>query len=436
MYFDFDLHGQAQAAADYFEIDNLFSLHLRCEAEKCRSYELEHFWSGREDIAFAVGNKAYTGRNAVSRYYCKNDTGRLDVFGGEGAGGDFMSGCSPYIEVAKDGQTAKGVWYVLGVTTDEDEVLRTGRVAADLVKEDGVWKIWHLRRCDDFNWRIPAGYIVEEKPLRTFAEELPAPNGTLDALRAPVRGGVPFEEVCENSAQDAAYAYNYTQALDVMYCHCYGYGAQRFTYELDRWWAQKTPDVAGCHADRGHMGRDLQYTYYAGGNTSMNWGKLEIMHGLFPDEIALDEKNLGVGELVIRCDTSPYMVVADDCKTAQAVWNTIGLSSEIDRQGEPVPFLQIGKEVADIIREDDGWRLRHFRLVGDIDYVLDKRILMDHAASEREYACDGADTVLEPFEMDGYYTPKRVANFAPVPPLAYENWDDALSYVRPADGEK
>ena len=53
---------------------------------------------------------------------------------------------TPLIEVAFDGQTAKGMWYVYGSTT---EVYSTGpkaawnfgRCAVDFIKEDGVWKI-------------------------------------------------------------------------------------------------------------------------------------------------------------------------------------------------------------------------------------------------------------------------------------------------------
>ena len=56
---------------------------------------------------------------------------------------------TPLIEVAFDGQTAKGMWYVYGATTEvyskgPKAAWNFGRCAVDFIKEDGVWKIWHM----------------------------------------------------------------------------------------------------------------------------------------------------------------------------------------------------------------------------------------------------------------------------------------------------
>lgn len=56
--------------------------------------------------------------------------------------------CTPIIEVARDGQTVKGVWLMLGAETEKrpDGSVTcnwaAGRFAMDFVKEDGRWKIW------------------------------------------------------------------------------------------------------------------------------------------------------------------------------------------------------------------------------------------------------------------------------------------------------
>jgi len=52
---------------------------------------------------------------------------------------------TPIVEVAADCQTVKGAWYSPGIESDA----KTGQWAwmkygADFIKEDGVWKIWHL----------------------------------------------------------------------------------------------------------------------------------------------------------------------------------------------------------------------------------------------------------------------------------------------------
>ncbi|MBP2663242.1 MAG: hypothetical protein H6Q71_1190 [Firmicutes bacterium] len=64
------------------------------------------------------------------------------------------------IELAGDGETAKGMWYSPGQIT---EVGPSGpeaqwiweKYGVDFIKEDGNWKIWHMHVCTDFC--VPVG---------------------------------------------------------------------------------------------------------------------------------------------------------------------------------------------------------------------------------------------------------------------------------------
>ena len=49
---------------------------------------------------------------------------------------------TPVIQVAKDGMTAKALWWSPGM---ERGGWAYGKYGVDFVKEDGVWKIWHLK---------------------------------------------------------------------------------------------------------------------------------------------------------------------------------------------------------------------------------------------------------------------------------------------------
>lgn len=67
---------------------------------------------------------------------------------------------TPLIEVAFDGQTAKGMWYVYGATTEvyskgPKAAWNFGRCAVDFIKEDGQWKIWHYNVYPDFTAPLP-----------------------------------------------------------------------------------------------------------------------------------------------------------------------------------------------------------------------------------------------------------------------------------------
>ena len=114
---------------------------------------------------------------------------------------------TPLIEVAFDGKTAKGMWYVYGATTEvyskgPKAAWNFGRCAVDFIKEDGQWKIWHMIMFTDIacpvggNWGRDAMYahegvaIPEPTEKKTFyhsydkdfvslvAPELPEPYDT------------------------------------------------------------------------------------------------------------------------------------------------------------------------------------------------------------------------------------------------------------------
>ena len=63
---------------------------------------------------------------------------------------------TPIIEIAGDGQTAKGWWYTIGwsaLVKDGKGYAKWGfeRYGVDFVKEDGEWKIWHFHVYNDFD---------------------------------------------------------------------------------------------------------------------------------------------------------------------------------------------------------------------------------------------------------------------------------------------
>ena len=87
--------------------------------------------------------------------------------------------------MAFDGQTAKGMWYVFGETTEvyskgPKAAWNFGKCAVDFIKEDGAWKIWHMIMFTDIacplgqNWGTAKMYEHEgpEAPAPTEAGEL------------------------------------------------------------------------------------------------------------------------------------------------------------------------------------------------------------------------------------------------------------------------
>ena len=90
---------------------------------------------------------------------------------------------TPVIEVAFDGKTAKGLWYVFGETTEvyssgPKAAWYFGRCGVDFIKEDGCWKFWHMTLFTDIqapvgqNWGSSAMYAHEgiTPPVPTIPE--------------------------------------------------------------------------------------------------------------------------------------------------------------------------------------------------------------------------------------------------------------------------
>ena len=90
---------------------------------------------------------------------------------------------TPVIEIAGDGKTAKGVWDSFGPNiTNPDQVgswLWT-KYGVDFVKEDGVWKIWHLQVNPIFNTPYDRSITQTAKDRAARAEKSVVENGGAD----------------------------------------------------------------------------------------------------------------------------------------------------------------------------------------------------------------------------------------------------------------
>lgn len=109
---------------------------------------------------------------------------------------------TPMIQVAKDGQTAKGLWFSPGHETrpTQDGKLEAnwcwGKYSADFIKEDGEWKIWHFHFYDTFmcpyykSWvdkPQPGPDVIQEHPARKY-DKPPTSRSTYfkDQVRSPI----------------------------------------------------------------------------------------------------------------------------------------------------------------------------------------------------------------------------------------------------------
>lgn len=175
----------------------VMSLLLKREGEL-----FDRYWSERGDVCLSFNDGSYVGPEAVRGYYAaqRENTALVSRFLKErfparlGSLSDeelFGVGqfhglpiTTPVVEVAADGETAKGLWHVHG----SDNTMgpwgplswwKLGFLAIDFRRENGRWCLWHVLHAEDVtapmgeNWLRP----TERKEMPEFA--------ALKALKKP-----------------------------------------------------------------------------------------------------------------------------------------------------------------------------------------------------------------------------------------------------------
>ncbi len=170
---------ELQRSQDAVEIQNIMSWHVMYHCYGEHRAEMENIWvqepQNQATASFGQNQGYYVGYGSIwdaymtghdqswlksAKSYCEKngidvsdwtDEQILEVYGGVGQLLLHVTTTS-IIEVAKDGKTAKAFWYSPGM------IMETGQSAgaiwevygADFVKENGVWKMWHLHMFTDF----------------------------------------------------------------------------------------------------------------------------------------------------------------------------------------------------------------------------------------------------------------------------------------------
>ena len=188
------------------EINSLLCEHCLYFGRRQQDLELERLWCKQApDPAFSQNNGRFVGYDSLKRYYAGAENrrkARYDTilakqepemadqsdelrYGTNTLSLQTLS--TPCIELAEDMQTAKGLWTISAQVTTVDEtgpvgLWAYGKLAADLVREDGEWKIWHMAVYTDFV--SPAGKEFDPEkgaalyPAGLGIDEAPTEPGT------------------------------------------------------------------------------------------------------------------------------------------------------------------------------------------------------------------------------------------------------------------
>ena len=161
---------QVRRVWDMEEVKNLMARRAYLYMQDLRREEIETLWvqkpENKKTAVFGSNWGFYTGLDNISNWYVGEHGNlrqtQLDAVSAhdpavkncpENLGYGAML-CSPLstalVEIAGDGKTAQGLWYSIGQRTEPngDGTASAhwvcGKIGADFMKEDGVWKIWRL----------------------------------------------------------------------------------------------------------------------------------------------------------------------------------------------------------------------------------------------------------------------------------------------------
>ncbi len=186
---------------DQRTIKNLMGKYVNCLLLNRQGEVYDAFFSSRADVCLTFNDGSYIGPDAVKGYFdavvernklsakllqqrLPEKLGGMDEEAIYGIGPFHVRPLTaPVVEVAADGETAKGLWFCLGcdaeVTTAGPTANWTwGYFAGDFVYENDDWKIWHLQYLNDVDslcgqsWgRAVEPYpdLPEFAPLKDFA---------------------------------------------------------------------------------------------------------------------------------------------------------------------------------------------------------------------------------------------------------------------------
>jgi len=179
---------KAQRALDYAEISNVFALHEYYHHVPTKEFDMI-FAQEQPDVSFGQNNGMWVGKDRVRNNYVGSTKEqlqkKLDVlrkwhpdipndikYALSGEAGFHML-TTPLIEIAEDGETAKGMWYTPGFLTMFNE--KTGKwncvwmyekYAIDFIKEHGKWKIWHFNALCDWSTPYEKSWVESSEERR------------------------------------------------------------------------------------------------------------------------------------------------------------------------------------------------------------------------------------------------------------------------------
>ncbi|MBP2643367.1 MAG: hypothetical protein H6Q67_1254 [Firmicutes bacterium] len=230
------LEEKIQKALDIQAVQNVMSKHAYYHGLGLNIEELENIWSKTApNVSFAQNSGYWVGYDSIYTYYGTDHTAnekaslaRLKVNYPSLTDDDLGAGIlimhcltTPIIEIAGDGQTAKGMWYTPGQITEiggdgyPNAAWMWEKYGVDFIKEDGEWKIWHMQICTDCG--CPVAGDTSWVTSATTSAAVPVANGVLKASETTTTSSPDIEVTMYNAYSNTQVPQNFPKMPEPYY---------------------------------------------------------------------------------------------------------------------------------------------------------------------------------------------------------------------------
>ena len=216
-------------------------------------------------------------------------------------------------------------------------------------------------------------------------------------------------------------AYDVYLIKNVMGRHAYHHALGTHRAELDEIWSRR--DDISWHNPAGFwVGRETLYAYYADAKAKQDEATLKLMAKFNPN-IEVKPENFQMGALMMHSLTTPLIEIADDGKTAQAMWYSLGQVTNAGPDGTATGVWMHERYAVDFIKEDDGWKIWHFFVGTDFSFSAgtkyEERPMGPAPERPKQYGV---------MRIPGLYTSRYNWSQYPHWPVPYETWTPEISY--------
>lgn len=139
---------------------------------------------------------------------------------------------------------------------------------------------------------------------------------------------------------------------------------------FEQFWSQSAADVCLGFNDGWYVGQEAVSGYYSALGQKLKL-TARLLKERFPEKLSgqTEEELYGIGPFEAKPVTNPYVVVAEDRKTARGVWMSQGADTEIEVYG-PLSRWTWGVYACDFIYEDSQWRFLHMQYLEDVNHIM------------------------------------------------------------------